>query len=382
MSNADNHVIAEISANLRRYCQETLFALVTQKPGLVAVRRSRSKEFNARVETNDSGATFTVFLNDGVVSQIRQAISLLASDTPETIDHVLRDTALALTGNAEREPIFRQMIHGSLLFVLLHEVSHITCGHFQRVIAAGRSPARNVCEFQFDEVTEPPADTASSGCDALNSNLVRLSELEADAIAFDLMDVLALELIEANSELRELIDPDDSAETPEQRRINASELMFYSACAGMAMIEATRGVSHDYPYPFSRLFNIADVYVQRRFQAAMPDVADETGVLEIPLNDQRRTILQEIAIPTMFNAMEICEACCESAGCILADRFGWKDDPDSIAMKLTTDFLELLTNVESPEFFTREARQVHEMRLLRQPFAAMMSPFRMQLSYR
>jgi len=371
-------IIEEVSRSVCDYCESTLLPLVTERTGFVQVCRSRSREFNARVETID-GSSYTIYLNDGVVIDVRDAVSTLAETSHETIDDVIDNLAIKLLGDAQlREAILRQMIHGAIFFVVLHEVSHITNGHFSRLMAESPSARR----FRFDEIDDTRQNADLSDADVLERNFVRICELEADAVAMDLMNVAAFELLEAGDEIRDILKVPLDAEVPNGIRTKASELMFYSACVGVALIEAKREVTRNYPLPFTRLFNIADMFVRRRISADSMPEPDGPNVTEIVLDDSKRRIIGDTIIPAIFSAIEICAVCCESAGHDLSKRFGWEADPDSVPGKLAADFAELMRKIEPTKLATPEANELMRLRMLRGAFAKQLQPFRMKLSYR
>jgi hypothetical protein len=101
--------------------------------------------------------------------------------------------------------IWRSLLYNAILFIILHEVAHVTCGHFLMAIDAGiAKPSREY--FTFSEI-KPDATsvrTESTQEDSLASNMVRLTELEADAVAFDVMLALSYELLIGNSEVSDI----------------------------------------------------------------------------------------------------------------------------------------------------------------------------------
>jgi hypothetical protein len=138
------------------------------------------------------------------------------------------------------------------------------------------------------------------------------------------------------------------------------------------MIEAKRGATEYYPYAFTRMFGIANIFVRRLLPHSDKD---PPGMNVVRLDQMRKSLLQDVLVPAFFNAMDIAETCCRSVGSSLEETFGWVHDGKSIAGILSSEFIAILKD-EPQDALTKEAAQFAKLRLLISDFDKLREPFR------
>jgi len=329
---------------------DRLIHLLTGRRDLIVTRRLRSRAFNAEVGTAD-GRSYTVLLHDGLVDRLRSALTRLES---EALDDQMRATAEELLGDPDRVDICHRIwLVQSLLFVLLHEVAHVVCGHlgWWRLAAAPGQEAA----FRYTEVDGPPLPEPAAPGDT--RRLRWLMELEADEVALDRMLVLAHELFFADEEAARLHPepgPDLDA-VPEAERRAAEALTFYAACTAMALIEAQQSRTQDHPPAMARLHHLVNTFVRRLLTGNEgPD-----GVVRLALTPERRRVLGDVVAPLLVDAMDIVASCCEAAGVSAEHRYG--GPRGSVARRLAADLAGLLTD-RPVETLSDEARIYRDLR--------------------
>jgi hypothetical protein len=345
------------------YC-ETLIRVLSGRADLVIALRHRSRSFNAAVVEGGDGTRYTIWLYDGIVAGLREVLEALDE---ETIDDEMRTISQALLGDARHVHLcYRIWLVQSIVFVVLHELGHVLCGHLGLLAQEYPQEKRH---FAFDEI----ADATLSSTDPREESRLRpLMELEADEFALERMLVLAYEIFCADPAvlaiLPELPSPDDVAE-PLRRQAEA--LAFYAACTAMALIEAKAGASPDHPPAFARMFNLVNTFVRR-----LPGLGVEPrGVQVVPMTPSIRAIFASVVIPSLFNAMDIAETCCRLAGVDLAERFGLDGDRISVAGQLMNDLFAMLTG-QPAQALSAEGRRYQELRSLSADFHRRLAPYR------
>lgn len=357
----------ELADEVLAYCAY-LVKVLSGRGDLVTLHRHSSGAFNAEVRSSAPG-TFHILLFDGLVAQLRAVLESLDS---ESIDDEMRMISRTLLGgDAYAHLCYRIWLVESLIFVVLHEVAHVLCGHFD-LLRAISSPSGQT-SLRFTEIRNEPLQSPRL---AEEPRWRPLMELEADEVALDRMLAIAYELFCADESAKELLGPERTApeaDVPEEHRRRAEELTFYAAATSMALIEAHGGSSEDHPPAFARMFNLVNTYARR----LLTQNAGPPGIEVIRLTDSSRHLLSENILPALFNAMDIAESCCTVVGVDLAERFGIEGGSVPAVKALTADLVAMLTGRPASTLSSEGARY-DELRRLFGDFHRGTAPYRMQ----
>jgi len=378
MKFTDGETTDNIAQALIDFCNAFFPNTIAENKFDFHITRAKSKKFNARVETSD-GIRFLIKINDGVIEVLKNTIDGISADTIS--DEVEALSSVLLGNKSHQNIIYRSIVYNSIVFILLHEISHITCGHFSYIIEQ-RQLNNNDINYTFNEIGEFGYGDSLQDQSSLDQHFVKLAELEADIVAFDLMHVLSWELFIKNSEAREISETIHSDNPPDFVREKSSELIFYAACLSLSMIEATRRVHKEYPLPFARIFNIAHTYFSRNLPGKRKEVNDMPGTATVVLDDNTREICKK-SVTAFINAVDIAENCCHQVGFHLNKLFSQEEHDDAfVARLLSSDFTTIMINLDPSEVKTQEALQYIKLRSLLASFNQKLAPYRVKLSYR
>lgn len=295
--------VDELLEEIYGYSSAALVPLLA-KSFRVNFARNRSPQFNARVSI-DKQQNYTISIFDGCAEGVLDAIASIGPEF-ETISDSLVSLCRKLSLEEKHETVLRRFIlFNSLLFVVLHELSHVICGHFPFRIDNGLAPATGV-DMNFDEI-----DMSATQASTVPQNeqlLFKQIELDADQMAFEFLVALGYELFVANEEIRQLAGtrhPPD--EIPEPVEHALFETMLFAASTVVFLIDANCPAPSFYPSPEARVLNLA-YHVSGRFILGS-DFKD--GEHHLVIDQDVRDRFSTKIIPTVLNALEFGAACYE-----------------------------------------------------------------------
>jgi hypothetical protein len=377
MASTEEDDISETADNLLAYGVSCFMSLFTDDQTIISGHRKHERTFNATVETVD-GKSYRIFLFDGIAASIFSALrSILSGDDICVLD-TFSALATKIFDDADKADILlRAVLSNALIFVLFHEYAHIACGHFRFAMARQGGGLAQPCCFQ--EIGDDPyrfALSASLGRE-INGNFLALSELEADGTAYEVLVEFAYEILIANSEIAEnlasIAPPND---VPRATREAANELLFYSVCLTLSLLEFARkgqeGAANGYPLPFSRVLNVATIMLRK----LAPSLEEEKDG-RVRLSDSALPWVREFGVRTIYNAMEFCEAACHGLGLDLKDVIKFDRIDESAAKILTSDLIELVKDKQR-ELLTAEAQELQKLQGLGNEFRLVLQPFRVK----
>jgi len=324
----------DLYEELIAYCGY-LSGLLVDHDDVVDFYRRPAREFNATVETDDA-RRYSIFLYDGLLERARATILAIES---EEIHEEICDITRTLIGDATyAEIVYRVWLVQVVVFVALHELAHVACGHVS--LLRSRSPGLQRGTFAFVEV---PSHTSPNRVSWEDPRTPWVLELEADEFALQRMLVLAHEMFSHDTDAKELLDPSERAgKISVEKRRAAEQLVFYSACTALALIEIERVPSPEHPPAFLRVLHMGNIYFAWLLE--LEDVSTN-GPKYIPMTDMLRQLLSDRLIPSVVSAMTIVDACCRNGGIDLRERFG--DGPNPPDVRMADDVLAVVTNREA-----------------------------------
>ena len=378
MQSVSEDEIAEIADALLAFSVGILIKAFENDRSGVSGRRRPEREFNAMVETMD-GENYEISLFDGIIASIHGALKAVLNSDDECVNETFETLASTLLGDKSKaDVVVRCALYNALIFVLLHEYAHIVCGHFRFEIAKQNPNSDRPTQHRFREVSDSSIRfelTSLMGTEVVN-RFAALSELEADATAYQLLSDFAYEIFVANSEVAETIPaklPPHEVPAPVLQATN--ELQFYSATLALSLIEFARkrqGDSGGYPLPFTRVMNIATVMIGK----LAPGPWTSEGSRQ-RLSKQSTPWVQEFAVRTIYNAMELCEVSCRGLGLDLREIIDFARFDETVEKTLTLDLFAILQD-KADDLATREAQELMRLQNCGEEFRTLLRPFRMK----
>ncbi|TPE47876.1 hypothetical protein [Amaricoccus solimangrovi] len=294
---------AQMMEALSRYL-ETGFTPVLAPSLSIGFEVANVERFNASVVMADE-TRFEISTHLGCATVLEHCIASM-----ETSGFLSSHTGLAavLFGSAaETEELHRVLLHFAALFVQLHEFAHILCGHLKYCDAKGLLK-RTGAGLRLDETG---ADGHSRKVEAgeIPSDWLKLIELEADSMAFEMLLGFSYEFLLAGDvfaeKLRREADPDRLSarmtHTLGEIAITAGAAVFY-------LLEMEREGRDAYPLPETRLLNILNAWVQKTL---LPEGGGR-GLVKVRLDDGLREALADRIVPSCFTAAQFGVACAEA----------------------------------------------------------------------
>lgn len=360
----------DITEAVARYCSNVLIPVVAGKQYTINCIHSESMEFNAGVSTSD-GKEFTILFNYGITETFIDVINRMDD---KDIEAEIEELSEKIYNNrTSKNDIYRGIVFGAVFFVMLHELAHILKQHLHYVI---KSEAKDP-QFYFNEidiglnVRNPLISEAF-----FNDNILKLFELDADASSVILLLTLSIEIFGETSELYDTVYPGwKEAPENEKHRKACNEIMLYGACLALAAIEAKRGVSEEYPSPFTRIINIYDAFNQEIYKAA--SVIDPGSfvddILYLENNEKVQQVMSSIIFPVFLNSVDIIITACLLLDYDLKKKYNLEEL--AIADSLLKDFVKLLKELEPGDLQTKEAEEYKVLRIYRPRFNKLFTQF-------
>jgi hypothetical protein len=328
-------IVDEILPELYRYSAEGLLPVIA--PGIeISFERNSSQAFSAAVKLSN-GNRYLVSVFDGCAAKLVDAV---LSEKGETVTATLDALSAQLFGARQQDNVLQSFIlHGAVLFAILHEVSHIICGHFEYQVQHGLAePVDGLFQIdELDKASSPPR--ASQG--PVDGQWRKLVELEADEIAFDILRSASYEILLAGDEFRNRVaSVFDPNKLPQALEFALGEAMLCSAAAVCFLIGAERRQSAGttYPLPDTRIISLAHLLTMKLVFGEQDGGARER--VRVQLTDDLRERLGSMIASTVLNALEFGNAC-------LAAVHGHPRDGTPREVVLTRDVVGILLDDRS-----------------------------------
>jgi hypothetical protein len=292
----------------------------------------------------------------------------------EDIDAEIEELSETIYSNrTSKDDIYRGIVFGAVFFVMLHELAHILKQHLHYVI---KTEAKDT-QFNFNEIdigfnVRNPLISE----EFFNDNILKLFELDADASSVILLLTLSTEIFGETSEQYNTVYPDwKRVPENEVHRQACNQIMLYGACLALAAIEAKRGVSEEYPSPFTRIINIYDAFNQEMYKAA--SVIDSRSfvndILYLENDEKVQQVMSSIIFPVFLNSVDIIITSCLLLNYDLTKKYNLEEL--AIADSLLKDFVNLLKELEPGDLKTKEAEEYRALRMYRPRFNTLFTQF-------
>lgn len=346
---------------LAAFVREMVFPAVDKSGDVIAIEADPSQSFGARVAP--SGPGFRITVNAGLAKTLIAALDPL----PEGPLLSVQRLSLSLFGEPPQEDVIRgSLVSAALIFILLHEYGHIAAGHFGLLVQAAGEPDA----LAFDEVIHT---FAFDGADS-TTPVGKLTELEADLIAFNPLMDLSYPIFMSDVDVRALMTGREPRNWQDRLIAPVVELMYYGAALALALLDAhrvqTKGRS-DHPRPLTRVLNLAGLMVRRMIEGNWLGKSLEH---ELKVDAQVLEQLKRFFLPALVNSVELCEAALANVG-FGAARGGRMSRQRWVS--LTRDYINLLKG-GAKRFVTVEGRELHELAGQLPGFSDFMTPHRVR----
>lgn len=291
----------EMQNELNRYIQTAIVPVLA--PSLsISLTDKRDADFNAEVATTDF-KRFQISINHGCADLLERC---MANAEAEDLWEVQGELSKTTFGDASHAlEIRRLMLHYALFFIAFHEIAHVLCGHLQ--FCAERDlfglPEGGL---RFDEQSSIRNDPDPQ-VDA--TNWIKLIELDADQLAFELLSAFSYEILIADDGFAELLTGHEDPNAVSQDVMLALGEVIVSAASGVFYLMETQRDHHgDYPSPQTRLQSILYGWARQAL------VKDKTALEEqsVTISPDQRQILLEKIVPACFNSAQFGVACAEA----------------------------------------------------------------------
>jgi hypothetical protein len=337
----------------------------------IFVLRVPDLAFDSTVETI-TNREFWITLNDGCVETAFRALN--TSDAGDL--NVAAGISEQLFGDRmEVDAVLGAILNAATVFILLHEYSHIVCGHFHA------TPAEPGAGFQMRAFGETgTAHEAQSPGVAMGgvtaSQARKVFELEADATAYELLIDRAADVFLASPGIRRAIRRRKRrAKLSKADTRTVQRMTFYACSLVAALTEGVReqaGAQSEYPGALTRMMNLCLTNVL----AFLPGTwrVDEF-VQKLSVEDKsERFMVQQIA-PTIGHALDFCRAGCEGVGLQLKLRHDIRLGSVRFSRAFGKDFANLVVGREE-QLMTEPGREYAELQRARKLLIPIMAPHR------
>ncbi len=207
-----------------------------------------------------SPARFGVFMNTATATRLFEFCGAYgASDNPYMRDHVVELEALSV----DPDQALAISYYAGLIFVSMHEYAHVAAGHLAYDRATfGDGPDRPLSFTELEGATERASSGRRSGPEYRRFR--RISELEADGVAFALVMDFAQEIA-----MLARIEPEpwDAYDHAVHRAVLLGCLAALCLLEGLFAQTGESGGDGEYPFPGMRIINLCSSY----FRVVDPD---------------------------------------------------------------------------------------------------------------
>jgi hypothetical protein len=258
-----------------------------------------------------------------------------------------------------------------LSFVILHEISHVLCGHVdERVASSGAA------KLAFEEHTLNVESGVDQVCDSSGSPVqaVRESyymELEADNCALQCLSqlplpMMSIELLSSFEDENEAIESTSIDECGGVGKVVGYRLLLVVAWQIIQLMEARRGPDlrkrfADHPYPGARLLAAISTLLEGFASLAVDKAGDRTLTLDESTSSDMKLFNEEVLKPVLKQDWPVRDE---------SDAFS---GVETFPLWVAKETLNLL-NQETPE--TDSGRELEELNSVRRQMLERMSRYR------
>lgn len=323
---------AEIcDALLAFFAVEIVGGLPSSDASIESVRLA-DPTFNASIEYR-AGASFTIGLNEGCVDGIFRALN--ASDEHDLT--IARRLTEDLFGSREDiDAVLNGILNLCVLFVLLHEFSHIACGHIHAALGDGRSA------FTLNEIgsSDRLGGYGLAGGQVSGAEANKVFELEADSTAYELLLDHAEAVLRASPGL-------DRIAWDEEASAEAIPRMAFFACAlVVALTEGQRretGREAGHPMALTRILNLC---LANLLLFLPGDWQVEEFVRKLKIDEEAEAFIFGRIVPTIVDAIEFCRVGCAGMEMELRLRYDAEIGSVTFGRAFAKDFASLVVGRE------------------------------------
>lgn len=348
-------------------CNELLIPAVNKSlPYHIYCRWSENAVFNAIVETDDD-LDFPITINTGIAEEIDRAMTAFQNaDIDEEMELIAVDIFQDATLKTD---LYDCIADSAILFVLLHEVSHVLRKHLQFMFTdeGGKHP-----QLYSERTGITLSPLAHDWPEFLSSHFEKMAEFDADAHSVILMYAMSLEIFASVSGRYEDLLP-NWREVPDNplHRKGAAQIILFGAVVALTLIEVKTEKSRYHPSPFSRVINLFDAFTQEVFKEnglIDPDDPDK-GVVYIKTDERMNAVLNEYIMFAFLTALDVVGETCKVAGIDIVR-------PDEAYLQgLLRDFVKLMKSLAPVDLQTAEAMEYNELRNYRPHFNSLFTDF-------
>ncbi|MGJ5176536.1 hypothetical protein ACQR16_30945 [Bradyrhizobium oligotrophicum] len=294
--------------------------------------RSVDPTFNASIEYR-AGASFTIGLNEGCVDGIFRALN--SSDEHDLT--IARRLTEDLFGSQEEiDAVLNGMLNLCVFFVLLHEFSHIACGHIHAAVGNGQSG------FTLNEIgtSDRLGDSGLAGGEVTGVDANKVFELEADSTAYELLLEHAETILRASPGL-------DRIAWEEKAGAEAVPKMAFLACA--LVVALTEGQRHEagretgHPRALTRILNLC---LANLLLFLPGDWRVEEFVRKLKIDEAAEAVIFGRIVPTIVDAIEFCRIGCAGMEMELSLRYEAEIGSVTFGRAFAKDFASLAVGRE------------------------------------
>jgi len=361
---------ATSSALLAFFRQEVLQSFPTAGFQII-VSRNLDMAFNAVVETA-TNEVFWIELNDGCVDTIFRALN---SNLVEDLEVAVGLSEQLFGDKSEIDAILNAILNCAVTFILLHEYSHIVCGHFHATDKPDDCSARTRTLQEIGE--QYGMETFGLSFAGFSPTQVnKVFELEADAAAYELLIEIATDVFLATPAVEQAISRRKRAADLSLDDKRAIQRMTFYACSLVAAltegVRVRQGHQSNYPSALTRMLSLCAINLVAFLPGAWKV---EEFVKKLKIDDTTEQILYEQIVPTIGSALDFCWSGCKGVDIELRLRYDVKMGTQSFARAFGRDFANLVTGRDE-KLATAPGREFAALQIERKAMLPAMASFR------
>lgn len=372
---SDKEAVRETYRAVLGYCRRGLLAPILPDGLKLSIRQYRRGTFAAWVwPPRRADLPYDIEIAQGVVPGLEAALDLIEEEDIQAVSALF---AGLLPEDVDPGVMLRAMLYSSLTFIVLHEASHACGGHFPYLARRfGADEVNNLAldalAFEGDGTHRPSPELA---------RVQRLLELDADAIAFDLLYHLADEIFSANEELKAAILPEMVFGSGERQQ-KLSRIGYICAVLVMTLLEAQRvekrARSDSHPSPLARAFSLGLAL----FQRSVPGNWRQEGAeFRLTLDDDLIAIIKQQFYPLFLDGLDLSIRVVRHLGLDPATVFRLPVEDAGIMERLGSDFTHILID-RMDAVQTEIGREFAKLQAEQRPFIEEIEPERLVSWYR